>query len=313
MRTFILLFFTFITLSAAEPMVLAHLIEGTVTRDGQPLELGAKLSSGQRLVVAGKIPARFEFIAPTKGTLLLLPESEIIMTNEAAAEHSDFIVDLQRGRVEAKLDALGDFASLQVRGAALSIRVTGTIFVVDRTRRDTDYVAMVLGKVSITLRREIAELLRRNDPPVELVAGQGLGGNTQSGLGQPQTLAAVASVSNFPKAVAGLGLIPEAGFAPGAGTGGVLDTGGGSTVGAIDNNSTNSQTNPATSVIISKENIEFPPENTVAAFEQSLPQQVVEEVTRAVTDQITNRVVEEVTQQVIGSTLIDLPGAPALP
>ena len=172
---------------------------------------------------------------------------------------------------------------------------------------------MVLGKVSITLRREIAELLRRNDPPVELVAGQGLGGNTQSGLGQPQTLAAVASVSNFPKAVAGLGLIPEAGFAPGAGTGGVLDTGGGSTVGAIDNNSANSQTNPATSVIISKENIEFPPENTVAAFEQSLPQQVVEEVTRAVTDQITNRVVEEVTQQVIGSTLIDLPGAPALP
>jgi hypothetical protein len=49
------------------------------------------------------------------------------VTNEVAAGNSDLIVDLQRRRVEAKLDALGGFSSLQVRGAALSIRVTGTI------------------------------------------------------------------------------------------------------------------------------------------------------------------------------------------
>jgi hypothetical protein len=313
MRTLFLVLIGIIALSAADPIVLASLVEGTVTRDGKPLAIGAELSAGQRLVIAGKTPARFDFTAPTKGTLLLLPESEIILTNEVAAENSDLIVDLQRGRVEAKLDALGKFASLQVRGAALSIRVTGTIFVVDRTRRDADYVAMVLGKVSITLRREIAELLRRNDPPVELVAGQGLGGNTQSGLGQPQTLAAVASVSTFPKAVAGLGLVPEAGFAPGAGTGGVLDTGGGSGVSGIDNSSPNTGTGAAAPAVVSGGNLEIPAANLTGGFDPTLPQQVVEEVTRAVTDQITNRVVEEVTQQVIGTILSDLPTPPPLP
>jgi putative lipoic acid-binding regulatory protein len=312
MRTFFLFLVGIIALRAAEPMVLARLVEGTVTRDDQPLAVGAELSAGQRLVVAGKFPVRLDFTAPTKGTLLLLPESEITLTSAVEAGQSDLIVDLHRGRVETKLDALGDFASLQVRGAALSIHVTGTIFVVDRTRRDTDYVAMVLGKVSVTLRREIAELLRRNDPPIELIAGQGLGGNTQSGLGQPQTLTVAASISSFPKAVAGLGLVPEAGFAPGAGTGGVLDTGGGSSVGGPDINSADPESGAAPA-IVSKGDIDIPAVNIAGTFDPSLPQQVVEEVTRAVTDQITNRVVEEVTQQVIGTIPSDLPGAPALP
>jgi len=323
MRTVILFFVGVLALSAADSVVLARLVEGTVTRDGQALAPGADVSGGQLLAVSGNTVARIDFVTPTQGTLLLLPQSEVSLSSEDDAGHADLIVHLQRGRLEAKLDALGSYASLQVRGAAISIRVTGTIFVVDRTRRDTDYVAMVLGKVSISLRRDIAALLNRSDPPVELVAGQGLSGNTQTGLGQPQSLSAVASISTFPKAVAGLGLVPEAGFAPGAGTGGVLDTGGGSGAGAPGTATSDSNTaSPgagagAGAILVKDAEVPAGPSAPgvpgIAAFDPVLPQQVVEEVTRAVTDQITNRIVEEVTQQVIGTGLSELPTPPALP
>jgi hypothetical protein len=287
--------------SAADPVALARVMDGSFIRDGQALEPGAEIFAGQSLVVAGTTVARLEFTAPTQGMLILLPESQLMLSRELSQDKpkkkpnqkadekapTDFIVELQRGRVETQLNALGDFASLQVRGAALSVRVTGTIFVVDRTRRDSDYVAMVLGKVSVTLRREIAALLQRTNPPVEITAGQGLGGNTQTGVGEVQTLSAPASVTAFPKAVANLGLVPEAGFAPGAGTGGVLDSGGGS------------------QIIVT--------ELAPIIFEPALPQQIVEEINNAVTEQITTQIVEEVTQQIIGNAPTELPTPPALP
>jgi hypothetical protein len=316
MRSVLLSFMIVSFVSAADPVALARVMDGSFIRDGQPLTPGTEIFAGQPLVVTGQVPARLEFIAPTQGMLILLPESQLTLTREQPDEKAgekaptDFIVDLQRGRVETQLDALGDFASLHVRGAALSVRVTGTIFVVDRTRRDSDYVAMVLGKVSVTLRREIAALLQRTNPPVEITAGQGLGGNTQTGVGEVQTLSAPASVTAFPKAVANLGLVPEAGFAPGAGTGGVLDTGGGSQITVTEPAPAPAEPAP----VLVEKSVEIPPVVVdPIAFEPVLPQQIIEEINNAVTEQITTQIVEEVTQQIIGSAPTELPTPPALP
>ena len=60
------------------------------------------------------------------------------VTNEVTEGNSDLIVELQRGRVEAKLDALGGFASLQVRGAFVgqSLRRCGYECLFVRVRRN---------------------------------------------------------------------------------------------------------------------------------------------------------------------------------
>ena len=48
------------------------------------------------------------------------------------------------------------YSGVRVRGAALDVRVTGTLFVVERTRRDADYVALARGTVKVGLRPEVA-------------------------------------------------------------------------------------------------------------------------------------------------------------
>lgn len=153
---------------------------------------GSGIALGQRLAAPRDQPAKIDFAPPMAGSLTLSPGAALVLVVESVGGARELVIDLDAGAVQVDLHDKAAFAAVRVRGAALDVRVTGTLFVVERVRRDADYLALIQGKVKAGLRKEIAEALGKGQS-FELESRQGIGASTGGGLGQ------IAAMTNRPQ------------------------------------------------------------------------------------------------------------------
>ena len=151
---------------------------------GAPAAGGTGIAQGV-VVHAGDAPVRLTLVKAPKSSLILAPDSSVILTEK----DEGFQVQLQSGIVQANIVDKGSYADLHVLGATLDVKVTGTLFMVQRMKADTDYVSLIEGRVKVSLRQEVALALGRAPQTVELNSRQGLGAGV-GGFGGIEALAA---------------------------------------------------------------------------------------------------------------------------
>lgn len=175
-------------LAAADPVGMWRFGVGSV--DGQPARIGTLVLTGQEVVAADAAPLRLVCHEAPGITAVLAAGSKGRFAIEAGTDGGrQLVFELERGAVQLDVTDRRPYSGVRVRGAALDVRVTGTLFVVERTRRDADYVALVRGKVHVGLRPEVAKALGRAGE-LELLERQGVSGDATTGLGTPTALAA---------------------------------------------------------------------------------------------------------------------------
>lgn len=156
---------------------------GTGTVGGTAATVGTEIPA-DTVVASGDGPIRVNLAKAPKSNLLLAPGSSLRLVEEG----DSIIVRLESGVLQANIADKGAYRDLHVVGAAIDIRVTGTLFVVERVKKDTDYVALVEGKVKVNLRKDVAQALNQEDGGIELISRQGVGGSA-TGLTSVDTLA----------------------------------------------------------------------------------------------------------------------------
>ncbi len=170
----------------SSPSATWSLGEGSVAE--VPAHPGSDIAVGQRVASSAEKPAKIDLAAPMTGTLTLSPGAVFTFVVETVAESKELIIDLSAGAVQIDLRNKGSFTAVRVRGAALDVRVTGTLFVVERIKRDEDYIALIQGKVKVSLRKEVAEALGSSGQTFELENRQGVGASVSGGLGVAASL-----------------------------------------------------------------------------------------------------------------------------
>lgn len=173
-------------LAAADPVGLWRFGVGSV--DGQPARIGTLVLTGQEVVASDAAPLRLVcHEAPGITAVLAAGSKGRFAVEPDATGGRQLVFDLETGAVQLDVTDKAPYSGVRVRGAALDVRVTGTLFVVERTRRDADYVALVRGKVRVGLRPEVARALGKAGD-LELLERQGVSGDTTSGIGTPTGL-----------------------------------------------------------------------------------------------------------------------------
>ena len=170
--------------------------EGAGTIDAAPAKEGALIGDGALAAAPAKAPARLLLLTVPNGVVTLGPGAAVALSTEKDAAGSHLIIALDRGAVEVSLGSRGAYRDVVVRGAAMNVRVTGTLFVVERVHRDADYVALVNGHVKVGLRKEVAEALGKPGEEVDLLPHQGLAATLSGGLGQIESLSSRPSVTD---------------------------------------------------------------------------------------------------------------------
>jgi hypothetical protein len=161
-----------------------------------PAKPGALIGEGVPATAPAKAPARLILLTAPNSVVTLGPGAEVSLSTEKDAAGAHLIIALERGAVEVSLGNKGGYRDVLVRGAAMNVRVTGTLFVVERVRRDADYVALVNGHVKVGLRKEVADALGKPGEEVDLLPHQGLGATVVGGLGQIDSLSSRPSVTD---------------------------------------------------------------------------------------------------------------------
>jgi hypothetical protein len=179
-------------LAAEQPPAIATWALGEGTVAANAAKPGSDIALSQRVASTSTQPAKLVFAAPLVGSLTLSPGAALTVVVETVGENRELVIDLDDGAVQVDLHDKGAFAAVRVRGAALDVRVTGTLFVVQRVKRDADYVALVQGKLSAGLRKEVADALGQGQR-FDIDSRQGLGASTSGGLEQ------IASLTNRPQ------------------------------------------------------------------------------------------------------------------
>jgi hypothetical protein len=174
----------------ATPIATWSLGQGMVaTTAAKP---GSDITLGQRVASGTSQPAKIVLVAPLAGSLTLAPGSAVTVSEEVVADTKELVIDLDEGAVQVDLQSRGPYAGVRVRGAALDVRVTGTLFVVQRVKRDADYVALVQGKLKAGLRKDVSDALGKGQL-FDLESRQGIGASTGGGMEQ------IASLTNRPQ------------------------------------------------------------------------------------------------------------------
>lgn len=184
MRLAILPLLTCCLLVGAEDGILATWDAGPGTLAGAEARSGTAISAGTP-VSAGTKVARIALAGAPGSLVYLAPGSRLRLEGASGSLR----ILLEAGTVQVSIADKGAWKDIHVVGAALDVAVTGTLFVVERGQADTDYVALIAGKVSVSLKREVAELLGQGGS-VELEGRQGLEGSAAGGLGGVDTLVA---------------------------------------------------------------------------------------------------------------------------
>ncbi len=175
-------------LCAADPVGTWRFGVGSV--DGQPAKVGTVVLTGQEVIASDAAPLRLICSeAPGITTVLAAGSKGRFIIEADGAGGRQLILDLERGAAQLDITDKTPYTAVRVRGAALDVRVTGTLFVVERTRQDADYVALVRGKVHVGLRPDVAKALGKAGE-LELLERQGVSGDTTTGVGAPTALSA---------------------------------------------------------------------------------------------------------------------------
>lgn len=156
---------------------------GAGTVGGTAATVGTEIPA-DTLVASGDGPIRLSLAKAPKSQLLLAPGSSLRLVEEGGS----IIVRLESGVLQANIGDKGSYQDLHVVGGAIDVRVTGTLFVVERVKKDTDYVALVEGKVRVNLRKDVAQAINQEEGGIELIGRQGIGGSP-AGLTSVDTLA----------------------------------------------------------------------------------------------------------------------------
>jgi hypothetical protein len=166
---------------AADQLAVWQYGAGTIA--AQPASIGAGIAAEAPIISdAGMV--RVTLAEAPQCHLTLSPHSRMYLT--AADGH--LFVYLEEGVLQANIGNKGPYSDVHVLGAAIDVRVTGTLFVVERVKGDTDYVALVEGRVRVNPRKDVALALSEQTRAVDLTARQGLGGTVAGGLMAVDTL-----------------------------------------------------------------------------------------------------------------------------
>ncbi|HYE05125.1 MAG TPA: hypothetical protein VEL07_06315 [Planctomycetota bacterium] len=153
-------------------------------------QAGAPIAAGQAIAApANGGVTRIALTGFARGWLDLRPGSRATLSTEAGdkAGRERLVVQLDQGAARLDLSGTGPWQDVRVRGAALDITVTGTLFMVERVQRDADHVSLIKGHLSVGLRRAVADALNQQRR-VDLDSRQGVGGSTSGGLGEPTSV-----------------------------------------------------------------------------------------------------------------------------
>jgi hypothetical protein len=154
---------------------------------------GTKAAPGDAIaadvrVIAGDRAAHVALARAPKCSLYLSAGGELSLASVAEGAGESLTVTLVSGQLEADIADKGPYASVHVRGAVMDVKVTGTLFVVERVKKDTDYVALIRGKVQVNMRKDLGEALAAlGGAGVDLNARQGLSAGLD-GLGAIEQL-----------------------------------------------------------------------------------------------------------------------------
>ena len=261
---------------AAENLAVWQFGAGTI--DKQPAVVGAEIAASA-VIASGDGVVRVS-LAKAPNSLVMLSPHSVIRIEETAGDH--VIVHLDQGILQANIRDKGPYSDLHVMGAALDVRVTGTLFVVERVKADTDYVALVEGRVQVNLRKDVAVALNEEGKSIDLSARQGLGGSL-SGFAPVDTLT---GRPQLPVVASRSGIVRENGT---------------TTSGGWDQDMAMSLTNG----------------ELYNDLSSSILDEVRSEITQQVSDQViidvTNQVTDTIVQQIIGGVQQPLAGPPGPP
>lgn len=175
------------TAAAADPIGQWRFGLGTI--DGQPAKVGTMVLTGQTVVSADLAPMRLVCSEAPGITVVLAAGSTGRFSVEPVPGEAGpglLVLDLATGAAQVDVRDRTPYAGVRVRGGAAEVRVTGTLFTVERVKRDADYVALIRGKLHVGLRKDVAAATGRNDD-VELFDHHGVGADV-NGVGKPEVL-----------------------------------------------------------------------------------------------------------------------------
>jgi hypothetical protein len=170
---------------AAEP--LGQWRFGTGTIDGRPAEVGTKVLAGQMVAAGNEAPMRLSGSEAPEIICIFAAGSRGSFTTEQGPDGPLLVLSLEQGAVQVEVGARGPYAGVRVRGAAVEVSVTGTLFIVERRNRETDFVALINGRLRVGLRNEVARTVGRNDA-IDLTDRRGVSADTGRGLGTGMVL-----------------------------------------------------------------------------------------------------------------------------
>ncbi len=263
-------------LSAADSIATWQYGQGTVA--------GAAAVPGSSIAADAVVTAADNLV---RVTLAKAPDSHLILAPDSVIRIGErdggILVTLEQGTLQANIRDKGPYADIHVEGAAIDVRVTGTLFVVERVKADSDYVALVEGKVHVNQRRDVAKALSVQDDGVDLTARQGVGGSTATGLTAVDVLAARPQLNSSR---------------------------------AAKKRSVRDQSLDGLGEWEDDLAFRFTTERLTDEITRSLLDQVRQEIAQQVTSEVAQQVTEQVTKQVIQETLggvTPLGGPPGLP
>lgn len=191
MRSLILIIALVTQAIAAEGAAVGVWRFGLGSVDGQPAKVGTLVLTGQTVVSADATPLRLICSEAPGITVVLAAGSDgVFQIENDAAGGRILVLELNRGAVQVDVRDRSPYAGVRVRGAAADVTVTGTLFTVERVRRDADYVALVRGTVKVGMRPAVAKAAGRPEgEEIELRERQGVAADA-TGLGTPEPLSA---------------------------------------------------------------------------------------------------------------------------
>ena len=260
--------------AAAESLGVWQFGEGTIANSAA--KEGAEILADTP-VTAGPAIIRLSLTKAPKSQIMLSPGSEIRLVEDGTS----LLVYVDKGVIQGNIADKGPYSDMHIIGAAINIRITGTLFVVERVKADTDYIALVEGKVEVKLRKEVALALGKEEKDgVDLIAREGVGGSTTGGLTKVDALN---SRPQLPSTAArGAGIREDA----------MDGSGDWSTDSALE--------------ITSDELMQ-------QTLVDDLATQIADQISQQITDDITTQVTNEVILEIIGGSAVPELGAPPGP
>ncbi len=255
---------------------LAVFQTGLATIDGAPAAPGAAIASGATVKSVADL-VRIGIDGAPGSAVILSPKSALTLTSE----NGKLVLVLDAGTVQVDLPDRGRWPGLIVRGAAAEARVVGTLFIVERTRTDADYIVLVRGALKVGLRREVALALNRQTSEVDLLPRQGVSASSGGGLGSAETLSSRPQVLSLTatQTAHDQGLVPDP-----AGSSWATDIAATETMRLMPDFFSNVAREQANVII-----------------NQQVTREIAREVTNVINEEIRQQVTQQVVQTVVGS------------